>query len=289
MQARNRCELRLPSRKLILGEATLIMGVLNATPDSFYDGGRYFRFRDAVSRGLQLEDEGADIVDVGGESTRPPFDRVLPAAEEIRRVAPLIEVLRKRLKIPLSVDTFKSEVARAAISAGAEIVNDVSGLRWDPQLCKLVASTRTALVLMHSRGTPATMHRMPRVLDVMKAVTKGLERSIRKAASAGIERDRLIVDPGLGFSKNPEDNLKILNKLEALGHLRIPILVGTSRKSFLGRVLGLPVEQRLLGSLASCAIAVLEGAHIVRVHDVRETRQVVKVCDAVRQSSFRGR
>jgi dihydropteroate synthase len=289
MQARTRYQLRLPSRKLVLGDETLIMGVLNVTPDSFYDGGRYFRFRDAVSRGLQLEDEGADIVDVGGESTRPPFLRVLPAAEEIRRIVPLIEALRKRLKVPLSVDTFKSEVARVAISAGAEIVNDISGLRWDPKLCELIASTRTALILMHSRGTPATTHRMPRVRDVMGVVIKGLERSINKATSTGIEKDRLIVDPGLGFSKTAEDNLVILNRLQRLRRFRIPILIGASRKSFLGRLLGLPVEERLFGSLASCAIAALEGAHIVRVHDVQETRQVVKVCDAVRQNSFRGR
>jgi dihydropteroate synthase len=289
MRARTRYELRLPSRKLVLGDETLIMGVLNVTPDSFYDGGKYFRFRDAVSRGLQLEDEGADIVDVGGESTRPPFLRVLPAAEEIRRIVPLIEALRKRLKVCLSVDTFKSEVARVAISAGAEIVNDISGLRWDPKLCELIASTRTALILMHSRGTPATTHRMPRVRDVMGAVIKGLERSINKATSAGIEKDRLIVDPGLGFSKTAEDNLVILNRLHRLRRFRIPILIGASRKSFLGRLLGLPVEERLFGSLASCAIAALEGAHIVRVHDVQETRQVVKVCDAVRQNSFRGR
>jgi dihydropteroate synthase len=289
MRARTRYELRLPSRKLVLGDETLIMGVLNVTPDSFYDGGRHFRFRDAVSRGLQLEDEGADIVDVGGESTRPPFLRVLPAAEEIRRIVPLIEALQKRLKVPLSVDTFKSEVARVAISAGAEIVNDISGLRWDPKLCELIASTRTALILMHSRGTPATTHRMGRVRDVMGAVIKGLERSINKATSAGIEKDRLIVDPGLGFSKTAEDNLVILNRLQRLRRFRIPILIGASRKSFLGRLLGLPVEERLFGSLASCAIAALEGAHIVRVHDVQETRQVVKVCDAVRQNSFRGR
>jgi dihydropteroate synthase len=289
MQARTRYQLRLPSRKLVLGDETLIMGVLNVTPDSFYDGGRYFRFRDAVSRGLLLEDEGADIVDVGGESTRPPFLRVLPAAEEIRRIVPLIEALRKRLKVPLSVDTFKSEVARVAISAGAEIVNDISGLRWDPKLCELIASTRTALILMHSRGTPATTHRMPRVRDVMGAVIRGLERSINKATSAGIEKDRLILDPGLGFSKTAEDNLVILNRLQRLRRFRIPILIGASRKSFLGRLLGLPVEGRLFGSLAGCAIAALEGAHIVRVHDVQETRQVVKVCDAVRQNSFRGR
>jgi dihydropteroate synthase len=286
MKPRKQFELRLPSRTLILGEKTLIMGVLNVTPDSFFDGGRYFRFRDAVSRGLRMEEEGADFIDVGGESTRPPFRQVLAAAEEIRRVVPVIEALRKRLKIPLSVDTFKAEVARSAIHAGAEIVNDIGGLRFDAAMPEVIASTRTAIVLMHSRGRPGQIHQMPAVKNVLNTVIEGLKRSIRRATSRGIRKDRVIVDPGLGFSKTADDNLRLLDRLAALGRLDCPILVGASRKSFLGKLLDLPAEGRLLGSLASCAIAIVEGAHIVRVHDVKETLQVIRICDAVRRGEI---
>lgn len=258
------------------------MGVLNVTPDSFYDGGRYFRFRDAVSRGLQLEEEGADIVDVGGESTRPAFSGVLPAADELRRVLPVIEALKKRLKIPVSVDTFKADVAKAAVAAGAEIVNDIGALRLDRNLPKVVASTGAALILMHSRGRPETMHRLPRVRNICRAVTESLKRSVHRAVVAGISRERLIVDPGIGFSKLAEDSLILLRRLESLRRLNLPILIGASRKSFLAKVLDAPAEGRMIGSLACCAIAALGGAHLVRVHDVRETLEVLKVCDAVR-------
>ncbi|MCI0423695.1 MAG: dihydropteroate synthase [Acidobacteria bacterium] len=284
MQARKRYEVELPSRRLVLGGKTLIMGVLNVTPDSFFKESRRRRFRDAVSRGLQLEEEGADILDIGGESTRPPFLHVLPPTEEIRRIVPVIEALRKRLSIPISVDTFKAQVAHAAISAGAEIVNDVGGLRLDRKMPEVVASEKAALVVMHSRGKPEQMHHLPRVRNVLKVVLESLERSIRRAVSAGIGREQIIVDPGIGFSKTAEDNLILLKNLAVLSRLRLPILVGASRKSFLGKILNVPVEQRLLGSLACCAMAVLEGAHIVRVHDVKESRQVVALCDAVREA-----
>jgi len=267
-----------------MGERTLIMGVLNATPDSFYDGGRYFKFNKAVDRGLQLEEEGADIVDVGGESTRP-HSRVVPVAEEIRRVVPVIELLRKRLTIPISVDTFKSEVARLAVAAGAEIVNDIGGLRLDSDLASLVATSRAAVILMHSRGARDSLHSLPRTPNVLRVVMEGLRRSIRKAINSGITPNRIIIDPGFGFGKYTEDNLILLKKLERLGKLQFPLLVGASHKSFLGKVLELPVSERLFGSLASVAIAILKGAHIVRVHDVKETLQVAKVCDAVMNSS----
>lgn len=260
------------------------MGVLNATPDSFFKDSRRRRSTDAISRGLQLEEDGADILDIGGESTRPPYLNVLPAVEEIRRVVPVIEALRKRLKIPISVDTFKAEVAHAAICAGAEIVNDIGGLRLDQELPKVVASERVAVVLMHSRGKPEQMHHLPRVRHIFKAVSESLERSVRRAISAGISRKRIIIDPGIGFSKTPEDNLLLLKRLNALSRLDLPILVGVSRKSFLGKILSVPVEQRLTGSLACCAVAIMEGAHIVRVHDVKETRQLVVACDAIREA-----
>jgi dihydropteroate synthase len=260
------------------------MGVLNTTPDSFFKDSRRRRSGDAASRGLELEEQGADILDIGGESTRPPFRNVLPVAEEIRRVVPVIEALRKRLKIPISVDTFKAEVARAAISAGAEIVNDIGALRLDRELPKVIASERVAVVLMHSRGEPEQMHHLPRVCNILRTVVESLERSVRRAVLAGISKRQIIVDPGIGFSKTAEDNLLLLKRLAILNRLGLPILVGASRKSFLGKVLGVPVEQRLTGSLACCAMAIMEGAHIVRVHDVRETRQVAILCDAVRDA-----
>ena len=288
MLARTRYEVQLPSRRLVLGARTLVMGVLNTTPDSFFKDSRRLRASDAIARGVQLEEEGADILDIGGESTRPPFRNVLPVAEEIRRVVPVIEALRKRLKIPISIDTFKADVARAAISAGAEIVNDIGALRLDRELPKVVASERVAIVLMHSRGRPEQMHHLPHVRNIVRSVVEGLECSVRRAVSAGISKRRIIVDPGIGFSKTPEDNLLLLKRLAILSRLEPPILVGASRKSFLGKLLCVPVEQRLVGSLACCAMAIMEGAHIVRVHDVRETRHVAVLCDAVRNAGAQG-
>ena len=267
-----------------MGERTLIMGVLNVTPDSFYDGGRYFKLNRAIDRGLQMEEEGADILDVGGESTHPR-SRAVPAAEEIKRVVPVIEALRHRLTIPISVDTYKSAVARPAIAAGAEIVNDVGGLRLDPDLAHLVSASNAAVILMHSRGTRDSMHSLPRAQNILRVVMEGLSRSVQKAISSGIGPNRIIVDPGLGFGKHAEDNLILLKKLERFGKLHFPLLVGASRKSFLGKILDLPVGERLFGSFAGVAIAILKGAHIVRVHDVKETLQVARVCDAVMNSS----
>jgi dihydropteroate synthase len=287
MQARPRHEVQLPSRRLVLGARTLVMGVLNVTPDSFFKESRRWRSGDAVSRGLQLEEEGADILDIGGESTRPPFRNVLPVDEEIRRVVSVIEALRKRLRIPISIDTFKAEVARVAIAAGAEIVNDIGGLRLDRELPKVVAAGRVAIVLMHSRGKPGQMHYLPPVQNLLKAVMESLERSVRRAVAAGISNKRIIIDPGIGFGKTPENNLLLLRRLDVLRRLGLPILVGASRKSFLGKILSVPVEQRLTGSLACCAVAIMEGAHIIRVHDVKETRQVAALCDAVREAGTR--
>ncbi len=257
------------------------MGILNVTPDSFFDGGAYRRPDQAVKRGLQLEDEGADLVDVGGESTRPDRPRSVPAAEEIKRVVPVIEQLAKRLTIPLSVDTYKSEVARQAIAAGAGLVNDISGLRFDPEMATRTGAAGAAIVLMHSRGNPKRLHGLPPLRDPLQSVVSGLRRSVEKARKAGIPSNQMVLDPGLGFGKGIQDNLLVLRRLEVLKRFRLPILVGPSRKSFIGNVLGLPVEERLLGSLASAAVAVIQGAHIVRVHDVKETRQVVQLCDAI--------
>lgn len=257
------------------------MAVLNVTPDSFFDGGRHFHMQAAIDGGLRLEDEGADILDIGGESTRPPYSQVLPVSEELNRILPVIEGLRKRLTIPISIDTYKSGVAREAIGAGAEIVNDIGGLRFDPGLAQVVASSRAGLVLMHSRGKPGAMHGLSRLKSPLRSVLESLKLRINRALRQGISLQQMIVDPGLGFGKHTEDNLTLLGRLETFSELRLPVLVGASRKSFLGEVLGLPVRERLYGSLAAAAVAVLKGSHVLRVHDVRETLQVVRVCDAI--------
>ncbi len=278
---RPRFRLQLPDGALELGGKTLIMGILNVTPDSFYDGGAYLQTEKAVKHGLQLEDQGADLVDVGGESTRPDRPGAVSAADEIRRVVPVIEQLARRLTIPLSVDTYKSEVARGAIAAGASLVNDISGLRFDPDMAACAADAGAAMVLMHSRGSPQRLHGLPALKRPLQSVLQGLRHSVKKAVEAGISRNRIVLDPGLGFGKGVEDNLVVLRRLEELKRFHLPILVGPSRKSFIGNLLNLPVEQRLLGSLASTAAAVIRGAHIIRVHDVPETRQVVQMCDAI--------
>ncbi len=278
---RPRFQLQLPNGTLELGRKTLIMGILNVTPDSFYDGGAYLQTEKAVKHGLQLEDQGADLVDVGGESTRPDRPGAVSAANEIRRVVPVIEQLARRLTIPLSVDTYKSEVARGAIAAGASLVNDISGLRFDPDMAACAADAGAAMVLMHSRGSPQRLHGLPALKRPLQSVLQGLRHSVKKAVEAGISRNRIVLDPGLGFGKGVEDNLVVLRRLEELKRFHLPILVGPSRKSFIGNLLNLPVEQRLLGSLASTAAAVIRGAHIIRVHDVPETCQVVQMCDAI--------
>ncbi len=278
---RQRFRLQLPHGTLELGRKTLIMGILNVTPDSFYDGGAYLRTDEAVEHGLQLEDQGADLVDVGGESTRPNRPGSVSATDEIRRVVPVVEQLAKRLTVPISVDTYKSEVARSAVAAGASVVNDISGLRFDPDMAACAAAAGAAMVLMHSRGSPQRLHGHPALKRPLQSVLAGLRHSVKKALRAGIPSNRIILDPGLGFGKGVEDNLLILRRLEVLKRFRLPILVGPSRKSFIGNLLNLPVEQRLPGSLASTAVAVMQGAHIIRVHDVGETRQVVQMCDAI--------
>ncbi len=278
---RPRFRLQLPNGTLELGRKTLIMGILNVTPDSFYDGGAYLQTEKAVKHGLQLEDQGADLVDVGGESTRPDRPGAVSATDEIRRVVPVIEQLAGRLTIPLSVDTYKSEVARRAIAAGASLVNDISGLRFDPDMAACAAAAGVAMVLMHSRGSPQRLHGLPALKRPLQSVLQGLRHSVKKAVEAGISRNRIVLDPGLGFGKGVEDNLVVLRRLEELNRFHLPILVGPSRKSFIGNLLNLPAEQRLLGSLASTAVAVIQGAHIIRVHDVPETCQVVQMCDAI--------
>ena len=257
------------------------MGVLNVTPDSFSDGGAHAHLDQAVAHGLALFEAGADVVDVGGESTRPGAAAV-DTAEERRRVVPVVRALRAAGAGPLSVDTTKAEVAAAALDAGADMVNDVSGLRFDAALAPLVAARGVPVVLMHLRGDFRNMHREPRYHDVMGEVAAELREALARAERAGVRREQTIVDPGLGFAKDAGHTLEAIRRLSELSSLERPLLVGPSRKSFIGRVLERPADQRLFGTAAAVAACVLAGAHVVRVHDVREMVDVTRVCDAIR-------
>lgn len=274
--------LALPDgRVLPLGERVHVMGIVNVTPDSFSDGGRFFDAHDAIDHGLRLADEGADILDVGGESTRPGAEPV-PADDEIARVLPVVDALAAKTGLPVSIDTTKATVARAALDAGAQIVNDVAAGRFDDTLLPLVAERRAAIVLMHMRGEPRTMQKEPRYDDVVGEIYAFLDERAEAAMHAGIARDRIVVDPGFGFGKTRAHNLVVLQRLRELRGLGFPVLAGTSRKTFVGATLGdLPVGERLEGTAATVALAVTGGASIVRVHDVREMSRVVRMTEAV--------
>jgi dihydropteroate synthase len=285
MSLRRKFRLRLPTRSLVLGERTLVMGVVNVTPDSFSDGGLYLAADTAVQHALDLERAGADIVDIGGESARPG-SLPTPAEVELGRVLPVVEKLRGRLKVPISIDTRRAAVAEAAARAGAEILNDTSALRDDPRLAEVARQYRLAIVLMHMRGTPETMQRGPFARDVMKDVRAGLEAAVRRALDAGIVRSRIMIDPGIGFGKNFPQNFALLARLAELGRLGYPILVGPSRKGFIGHTLGgAPAQERMWGTAAAVTAAILGGAHVVRVHDVAEMAQVARVADKLLAAS----
>jgi dihydropteroate synthase len=272
-----------------IGERTLIMGILNVTPDSFSDGGQFLSADQALARAEEMIAEGADIIDVGGESTRPGGEPV-SVAEEIARVVPVIEKLSSRVNTPVSVDTTKSEVARAALAAGAAIVNDISALRFDFYVADAVARAGAGLVLMHSRGTPATMHRLPPVADVMKEVVSSLRASVHMAERRGVDRESIVIDPGVGFGKTQEQNLELIARLDELiaAFPNYPLLIGTSRKSFIGRILAdesgtpAPASDRLHGTMATITAAVLKGAHIVRVHDVKAAAETIRTTESIR-------
>jgi dihydropteroate synthase len=284
---RERFRLKLPTRKLVLGERTLLMGVLNVTPDSFSDGGKYLDVRAAVARGLAIEREGADIVDIGGESSRPGSEAT-PVEEELRRIEPVIRALRKILKIPISIDTRRSEVAQAAIAAGAEIVNDVTALRTDSRVAEVARLAGAGLILMHMRGQPKTMQLRGFARDVVADVTAGLRAAVEKARRAGVKKSQILLDPGIGFGKNTQQNYELLARLPELARLGYPLLVGTSRKTFIGRTLGgLPPEERAWGTAATVTASILAGAHMVRVHDVKEMRQVARVADELLQAGLK--
>lgn len=281
MIPRNKFRLRLPSGTLVLGERTLIMGVLNVTPDSFSDGGEFLNAEAAVARALEMERAGADILDVGGESTRPG-SKPLSANEELRRILPVLKLLQGKLTIPISIDTQKAQVARAAISAGAGIVNDISALRFDTQLAGVVARQKAAVILMHMRGRPRTMQGGPFARDVMRDVIKGLRDALRRANRDEIDPSRILLDPGIGFGKNHQQNFEVLGRLPELAHLGCALVVGTSRKAFVGSALNnAPPDQRRWGTAATVAASILGGAHIVRVHDVKEMAEVAKIADRI--------
>jgi len=274
-----------------IGERTLIMGILNVTPDSFSDGGQFLTLDNALARAEQMIAEGADIIDVGGESTRPGGEPV-SVNEEIERAVPVIEVLAKT-NTPISVDTTKSEVARAALDAGAAIVNDISALRFDFYVADAVARAGAGLVLMHSRGTPATMHRLPPVADIMEEVTSSLRASVHMAERRGVKRESIVIDPGIGFGKTQEQNLELIARLDQLiaAFPDYPLLIGTSRKSFIGRILAdesgtpAPAEDRLHGTMATITVGILRGAHIIRVHEVKAAAETIRVVDSIHNIS----
>lgn len=278
---------KLARRSLPYGQHTLVMGVLNITPDSFSDGGQFFSSDRALAHAEQMIADGADIIDIGGESTRPGSLPV-PNEEELRRVIPVIEGLSAKTSVPISIDTTKSSVARAALAAGAEIVNDVSGLRFDPAIADEVAKAKAALVLMHSRGTPKTMQELPPAADILGEVINGLRESLEVAEKRGVPRESIALDPGIGFGKTVEQNVELIAKLDQLARefAEFPILIGTSRKSFLGKLLdGAPANERLHATIATTAAALLKGAHIVRVHDVKAAVEAIRVTDAIKRTS----
>ncbi len=271
---------RARDKTLELGRRTRLMGVVNVTPDSFYDGSRFLEPSQAIERCLELAENGADILDLGAESSRPGAEPV-PCEEELKRIMPVLEEVRGQVSIPISIDTYKSKVAEEAFKEGADIVNDISALRLDPELPGTIKKWESGVVLMHMRGTPRTMQKLAASRDILGEVEAGLKAALARARDSRIDRDRIAIDPGIGFGKTVQDNLKILNRLSDLDSFDLPIVVGTSRKSFLGDILDLPARDRLWGSAASTAVSIMRGAHIVRAHDVEEMKQVAQITDAV--------
>ncbi|OIO28130.1 MAG: dihydropteroate synthase [Nitrospirae bacterium CG_4_10_14_3_um_filter_44_29] len=273
------------SFSLDFSKKTCLMGILNVTPDSFSDGGRHFDKASAIRRAYEMVEEGADIIDVGGESTRPGSEPV-PLQEEIDRTIPVIEEISKKIKVPVSIDTYKAEVARRALDAGASIVNDISGLRFDPEMPKVVSQYKVPVVIMHIKGMPKDMQANPIYEALIPEITDYFRESIRLAVESGITEDKIIIDPGIGFGKTFDHNLEIIKNLREFTLLEKPLLVGVSRKAFIGKILGdAPVSERLEGSEAAAAISILNGANIIRVHDVKEMKKVALVADAIKRMS----
>lgn len=272
-------ELRDGSR-ISLGIRTVVVGVLNITPDSFSDGGQNYQPDIAIARAFEMEKDGADIIEIGGESTRPGSAR-LSVDEELSRVLPVLRGLVGKLSVPIAIDTYKSAVANAAVDLGAGIINDVSALRFDPSIADIAAREGAALILMHMRGEPATMQAMQPSPDIFAEIETDLSAAISVAESRDVKRGQIIIDPGIGFGKTPEQNLAIINHLDRLESFGLPLMIGTSRKAFIGRLTGRPEGDRVYGTAASVAAAILRGAHFVRVHDVKQIVDVARVADAI--------
>jgi dihydropteroate synthase len=273
------------TKTLDLGDRTLIMGTINVTPDSFSDGGKLLEPESAVTRALEMAEEGADLIDVGGESTQPGSRPVDPE-EELRRIIPVIAKVASRTEIPLSVDTRKARVAREALEAGAQLVNDTSALRFDPKMGEVIASYGVPVVLMHMRGTPETMQQEIHYISLISEITQYLRESIHAAHEAGVDQEKTIIDPGIGFGKTVDHNLAIIKHLAQLRTLGRPILIGPSRKSFIGKILNLDADEREEGTMATLAASILNGAHILRVHNVRNAVRVARVTDAIKGVSI---
>ncbi|MDQ3819275.1 MAG: dihydropteroate synthase [Acidobacteriota bacterium] len=284
----NKRKWRLPQHTLEIGGRTLVMGVVNLTPDSFSDGGRFFTRKRAWDRAEMMIEDGVDIIDIGGESTRPGAGRV-SEEEEIQRTKMCLGfMIAVNSDIPYSIDTTKASVARTALDSGVEIVNDISGLRFDPLIADVAAEYEAGLILMNSRGTFETMHRQEPVKDIIGEVARDWRRAIGEAEMRGVSRDKIVLDPGIGFSKTKEQNIELIAKLDQLINKfpDFPVLIGTSRKSFIGHILsGAPVNKRVFGTMASVAAAALRGAHIVRVHDVKAAVETVRVIDAIKNAA----
>jgi dihydropteroate synthase len=278
---RRRFEWKIRDRTLGLGDRTLVMGVLNVTPDSFSDGGKYSDPDRAFARAVELEEEGADIIDIGAESTRPGSRRI-SEAEELRRLVPVLKRLRNQLTIPISVDTYKSAVAAKALEWGAQILNDPSALTLDPEMARTASQGNAGLILNHMRGTPDTWAKLPPLKDVMRVISSELDASVHRALRAGLDRKQIVIDPGLGFGKRKEQNAEILAQLPSLAWLELPVLAGPSRKHFLSKD---NAEQTEFATAAAVTAAILNGAHLVRVHDVKAMRVVAAVADEIARST----
>ena len=275
--SRKHFEWKVRDKQIQLGERTLIVGVLNVTPDSFSDGGKYEDPDRAFARAIELEEQGADIIDIGAESTRPGSTRI-SEAEELRRLVPVLKRLRNRLTVPVSVDTYKAAVAEKALELGADIINDPSGLTIDPDLARTVMQADAGLIINHMRGTPETWAKLPPLKNPLVSIAAELEASVHRAVRSGIDRRRIVIDPGLGFGKRKEQNAEILGRLDELARLDLPLLVGPSRKHFLSKESPLETE---FATAAAVTAAILHGAHLVRVHDVKEMKAVVEVADEI--------
>jgi len=281
---RKKCILQIKGRNFLLGQRTWIMGILNVTPDSFSDGGLYLDKNKAVKRGLELAEEDADIIDIGGESTRPGSNSI-STKEELKRIIPVLSDLREKTDTLISVDTTKSEVARAALDHGANIINDISALRFDPQMTPLAVNKDVPVVLMHMKGTPKNMQTNPNYEDLLAEVKSFFKERLETAKTLGIKREKIIIDPGIGFGKRHNDNLLLIKNLRALEEFERPIMIGISRKSFIGKILNLPVLERIDGTIASAVISIIHGAHILRVHDVAPIKRAVLVAEAIMEEN----